>query len=107
MHVIVTSDVLEDEYDGVPVDSRFAREYLSNADNLVVPGVTSWNNVQAHMPDPATVVIEADLVTQDVVPSGDWKGQEVSEDWVRGYIEGADAYWLAPGTMRATKVTFS
>src|SRR5690606_19748322 len=67
----------------------------------------SWDNVTAEMPDPGTLVITADLVTEDVISSGDYKGDEVNEEFVRSYVTGADAYWLAPGVLVAREVTFA
>lgn len=110
MRVKITSDVLMDEYDGTKVGADFAVGYIAGAEPYIVPGVVSWDNVTADMPDPNTLVVEADLTTllevADNDPSGN-AGQEVTEDWVRKYITGADAYWLAPEVLRATEVTFA
>ncbi|AZS06704.1 hypothetical protein HOU95_gp103 [Streptomyces phage Hiyaa] len=110
MRVTITSDVLEHEHDGQPVNSNFATAYIAGAEPYIVPGVTSWDNVQAEMPDPNTVVITADLTTLDTVPKDDASTHgdtPVTTDWVRDYVTGADAYWLAPGVLRATEVTFA
>lgn len=104
MQVEITSDVLMTEYDRDRVGAEFAVSYIRGAEPYIVPGVTSWDNVTADMPDPATLVIRADLKTEDVVSSGDFRGQEVTPEWVQGYVIGADAYWLAPGVLKATKV---
>lgn len=106
MRITVTADVLASTYDGETVTADFVRKYLENTDGLIVPG-TAWANVTAHMADPVTVVVTADVLHEGVVSSGDYKGQEISEDWVRDYIIGADVYWHAPEVLRATEVTFA
>jgi len=107
MRITISSDVLENEYDSFPVTGSWAREYIAGAGSVIVPGVISWDNVTAEMPDPGTLVITADLVTEDVISSGDYKGDEVNEEFVRSYVTGADAYWLAPGVLVAREVTFA
>lgn len=107
MRITITSDILENEYDGSAVTASWAREYIAGCESLIVPGVISWDNVTTTAPDPATIVITADLATEDVVSEGEYKGDEVSEEFVRSYITGADAYWLAPGVLRASEVTFA
>jgi hypothetical protein len=111
MRVTVVSELVSDMYDGRVVDENFVREYLAGTDDsLLVPGVTSWDNPQVTTNDEGQIVITADLVTEDRVaadhPSGNG-GQPVSQDWVRDYITGADAYWFAPEVLTATEVTFA
>lgn len=111
MRVTITTDVLTDEYDGQPTKTpEFFTGYISGAEPHLVPGVTSWDNVTAEMIGDDQAKITADLTTLLVVadndPSGN-AGQEVSEDFVRDYILGADAYWLAPDVAKATDVTFA
>lgn len=110
MRVTVTADILADEYDGTPTnDPAFFVGYIAGAEPYIVPGVTGWDKVTAEVTGD-TVVISADLATDDKVasdhPSGNG-GQEVSEQYIREYILGADAYWLAPDVSKATEVTFA
>ncbi|QJD54010.1 hypothetical protein SEA_GALACTICA_63 [Streptomyces phage Galactica] len=110
MRIRVVSDVLENQYDGHAVTGGFAKNYMEASESYIVPGVTSWDNVQTEMPDPATIVLTADVTTLGEVPAGDASGQDgrpVDASWVREYILGADAYWLIPGALRATEVTVS
>lgn len=110
MRVTITSDRLADEYDGNDTrDPEFYTGYLAGAEPYIVPGVTGWDNVAAEVTDDK-VVITADLETEDKVakddPSGNG-GQEVSQDYIRDYVLGADAYWLAPDVLKATEVAFA
>lgn len=110
MRIRVVSDVLENEYDGHAVTGGFAKDYVEASESHIVPGVTSWDDVQVEMPDPATIVLTANIATTEEVPAGDASGQggrPVDASWVREYITGADAYWLIPGVLRATEVTVS
>ena len=110
MRITVTSELLTKSYDGhSTLAADFFTGYVRGAEPYIVPGVTSWDNVTAEVVD-KKVVISADLTTLLEVPSGDQggnAGQPVNEDWVRDYITGADAYWLAPEVLKATEVTFA
>lgn len=111
MRVTIVSEVVSSEYDGSTVDAEWVAEYLAGADDsLFVPGVSSWGNVTTEQDDEGNIILSADLTTDEKVdanhPSGNG-GQVVSEDWISGYIIGADAYWFAPETLRAIKVTFA
>lgn len=111
MRVIIATDILADEYDGQPTKTpAFLTGYIAGAEPYIVPGVVSWDNVTAEMLGDDKAKITADLTTELVVadndPSGN-AGQIVTEDWVRDYILGADAYWLAPDVAKATEVTFA
>lgn len=108
MRIRVISDRITDTYDGVVVDAEWAKEYVAGCTNLIVPGVLSWDSVQTEWEGDNNIVISADLATEDVVSeAGNYTGDEVSEDFVRQYILGADIYWLAPGVLKATAITFS
>lgn len=111
MRIRIISDVLETQHDGQAVNAEFAKQYLAGAADFVVPGVTAWNNVQATdkvaAGGGAQVVIEADLTTVDVVPDGEFAGQRVCNEWVKGYILGAEMYWLAPGALIANEDSIS
>lgn len=113
MRVTITSDVLATSYDGSAITPEWAREYIAGAESMIVPGVVGWDNVTARGQqgdDGEQIVISADLTTLLVVadddPSGN-AGQEVSEAFVKDYITGADAYWLAPEVLVAREVTFA
>ncbi|QNJ57668.1 hypothetical protein SEA_KEANU_63 [Streptomyces phage Keanu] len=111
MRITVVSERISDTYDGDAVNAEWAAKYLAGADDsLFVPGVASWDNVVTSEDDEGRIVITADLTTLTEVadndPSGN-AGQLVSEDWVRDYILGADVYWFAPETLKATEITFA
>lgn len=106
MRIMVTSDVVEKEHDGDPVGKDLVMSYIDVSDHTLVPGVKSWKDVVITHPDPTTIIVEATLDVEDVVSSGDFVGQEVSEAWISGYILGADVYWLVPGALKATDVQF-
>lgn len=106
MRIMVVSDVVETEHDGFYVGKDLVMEYIDVNDHTIVPGVSSWKDVVIDHPDPTTLIIEATLSAEDVVPSGDFAGQEISEEWVSSYIRGADVYWLIPGALKATDVQF-
>lgn len=108
MRVTVISEQVADMYDGHVVDEEFVRSYLAGSDqSLFVPGVLSWDNAEVSYNDNGDIVVSADLATEDVVSSGDWRGQDVGPDWVMSYIMGAAEHWFAPGLMKATKVTIA
>lgn len=108
MRITVVSEIVAREYDGNDTTApEFFTAYIAGADGLIVPGVLSWDNVAATIVGD-TVTITADLTTEDVVTNNaDYKGAEVSEDFVSSYIMGADVYWLAPEVLMPTKVTFA
>lgn len=108
MRITVVSEQVSDMYDGYVVDEEFVSSYLAGTDqSLLVPGVLSWDNAQVSYNDEGNIVVTADLATEDVVSSGDWKGQDVGPDWIMGYIMGAADHWFAPGLMMAKKITFA
>lgn len=105
MKITIVSDLLAEEHDGQPVDADFVSEYLDRAGEHIVPGVLQWRNPTV-VHAPGTLTVTADLLVTDVVEHGEWKGETITEEWIRDYIVGADAYWLAPGVAQATSVTF-
>lgn len=110
MRITVTSSLITESYDGSDTTAAdFFTGYVAGAESLIVPGVTGWDNVTAEVTGDQ-VVISADLTTLPEVPAGDQGGNAgvpVSEDWIRDYIMGADAYWLAPEVLMPTEVTFA
>lgn len=107
MRIRIVSDVLESEYDGQDVNAEFARQYVTGVTEPIVPGVIAWNNVRATDEiapgGGAQVVVEADLATVPVVPDGEFAGQRVCDEWIIGYILGAESYWLIPGVLTANE----
>lgn len=110
MRVTVTSELITTEYDGHDTtDPEFFTGYIAGAEPYIVPGVTGWDNVTAEVSG-EVVTISADLTTLETVPSDHESGngnEPVNEDWVRKYVMGADAYWLAPEVLMPTEVTFA
>lgn len=114
MRVTVASTVVEPKHDGYDVTADFVTKYVAEVDDSAfVPGVLSWDklHITEHAAEDGStkILISADLVTEEVVtndPNG-YNGQEVSEDWIRSYITGADAYWLVPGALVPDEVTFA
>lgn len=102
----IVSDVVNTSYDGSQVTPEWVAEYIAGCEHLIVPGVSSWQGVRASKED-GQIVVVADLTTEGRIAEGDYKGDEVSEDFLREYVIGADAYWLAPEVLRATEVTFA
>lgn len=43
------------------------------------------------------VTLSVTFVGYEVVPAGDYKGDEVTEEFVTSYIMGAEAYWCGHG----------
>jgi len=105
--IVIVSEVLKDEYDGHPVTSEFIKDYLEGAPaGSVVPG-TTWSDVQvADVAEGGSVEITATLTHPDRIAEGEYKGDEISDEWIGSYILGADAYWHAPEVLRATSVVF-
>lgn len=98
MRIRIVADVLMPEYDGNKITAEFVREYIAGCENVIVPGVTSWDNVvTGDLPD-GRITVTADLVTGGTT-GPDYGNEEVTPEFVRTYVEGAEAYWLIPGVL--------
>lgn len=66
---------------------------------VLVPGVQVWQDVTVtpSASDPDEVTITAELLGTDTVPSGEYAGQEVTEEFVTEYMMGAGDYLLGAG----------
>lgn len=108
MQIRILSQQIATEYDGTHITRGWFAEYIAGCEQLIVPGVIGWANVQAEQDHNNDIVLTADITTEDVVTGNpEYNGDEVSEEFIRSYILGADVYWLAPEVLRATEVTFA
>jgi hypothetical protein len=107
MRIEIVSDVVTAEYDGSQVTADWVCEYIAGCEGSIVPGVLSWDNVEAKADEvDGRLAVIADLTTEYVVSEGEWKGERVNNAWVTKYIFGAAEFWLAPGVLNATDITF-
>lgn len=67
------------------------------SNGVLVPGVLTWENVTAEGDGLGGVTITAELLACDLVPGGDYEGDEVTEDHVADYITNAGPYWYGQG----------
>lgn len=90
-------------YDGDPITPAWVTEYVSeNACDLVV-GVEMWYNVRA-VRSGDDIILTAKIRTVDVIEGQNYDGQQVTAEWLKGYIEGAEWYLLAPQCVKVSAV---
>lgn len=75
------------------VTNERVAEQIAGAAEVLVPGVTGWENVTV-TGQGDNVVVTATLATEDTITEGDWAGQEVTAAFVAEYITGAGGWWL-------------
>lgn len=98
-----------EQHDGSVVTAQYVGEYMQGMDtSLIVPGV-SWHDVAVTdgAPGDADVTIRATLVADDVVNGGDWNGQQMSADFIRDYLDGAQEYAILTSGLTLPKENIS
>lgn len=93
-------------YDGEPITPEWVRNYVNGHTSELVVGVEQWFNVRAVRSNDS-IILTAKIRAVDVIKGSHFDGQEVTAAWIKGYIEGADVFWLAPGCAKASHVQVS
>lgn len=82
-------------YDGDLITSDWVTQYVAEHARNIVVGVEMWYNVRA-VRSTNDIILTATLRTVDRIEGQHYDGQEVTAEWLKGYIEGAEWYLLAP-----------
>lgn len=90
-------------YDDEPINTEWVRRYVNEHAQDLVVGVEMWYSVRA-INSGETVLLTAKLRTLDTIEGGHYDGQPVTAAWIKGYIEGAAEFWLAPGCAKPVHV---
>jgi hypothetical protein len=90
-------------YDGDVITPDWVVKYVNSHTKELVVGVEQWYSVRAVRSN-NSIILTAKIRAVDVIKDGHFDGQEVTAAWIKGYIEGADVYWMAPGCVKASHV---
>lgn len=98
--VVMTGDLLGDTTAQELAD-HIAGTSACESWGVLVPGCPVVQNVTATQGEDDEVTVTAEFLAHDEVIGGDYKGDEVTEEFVTSYILGAGEYLVSGGDMFA------